>query len=453
MATFDTITEIPTALLKTLNTLQFTQMTKVQEESIRPILEGKDLLAQSKTGSGKTLAFGIPIIINADISTNTPQTLIIAPTRELVQQIANAIRQIAAYKPNLKIVTLYGGVPLRIQADSLSKGSHILIGTPGRIMDHLGKGTLKLDSIKNVVLDEADKMLDMGFYDDIIKIDDKIPNREQTLLFSATFPPKIESLSSRLLKDPVNVKIETVHDETAIEQTAFKVSDKFSSLLTLLQSFKPKSVLLFCNTKEEVINLTQKLNEHGHDAIDLQGNLTQKERDESVICFSNGSKPILVATDVASRGLDINEIELVINYDLPFDQETYTHRIGRTGRAGAKGTALSLFTPNEANKCRYITSNARTGDIDTLKGDSSFTLTSEFLTLCLNGGKKSKLRKGDILGTFCKEIGIEISDIGKIDITPTHTYIALHKEVTAKVRKALKSVKIKKKKYLSWIVD
>lgn len=453
MATFKSIEAFPEALLETLNVLNFTTMTEIQEKAIIPILEGKDILAQSKTGSGKTLAFGLPCVMHTDTQNYKPQSIIITPTRELSDQIAVELRKIAAYKPNLKILTLYGGVPLRTQAESLAKGAHILIGTPGRIQDHLSKGTLLLESIKTLVLDEADRMLDMGFYDEIVKISSNMPRTKQTLLFSATFPDNIEKLAKALLRHPVTIKVDTVQESDKIDEIVYETSDKLKTLTALIQSYKPESLLIFCNTKAEVISLTDTLHQRGHSVIDIHGDLEQKDRNESVIAFSNGSKRIMVATDVASRGLDIKDIELVINYDLPFDQEVYTHRIGRTGRADAKGTAISLYGPRESEKCDYITSTARRAQMKDLRVDASFRMVSEYDTLCINGGKKTKLRAGDILGTLCKEIGIEPKMVGKIHITDTKSYVALHHTVIDKVSKALKKTTIKKKKYITWILD
>lgn len=453
MATFNTIAEIPSALLETLNQLAFTTMSEIQEKAITPILEGHDILAQSKTGSGKTLAFGLPCIMRTDTNNFKPKVIIITPTRELADQIAVELRKIASYKPNLKILTLYGGVPLRAQAESLAKGAHILIGTPGRIQDHLSKETLELSTINTLVLDEADRMLDMGFYDEIVKIGSNMPKTKQTLLFSATFPENIEKLAKALLKQPLTIKVDTIIENAKIDEIVYETSDKFKTLTALIQSYKPESLLIFCNTKAQVISLAESLQRQGHSVIDIHGDLDQRDRNESVIVFSNASKRIMVATDVASRGLDIKGIELVINYDLPFDKEVYTHRIGRTGRADANGIALSLYAPNDSEKCSYITSSARKGEMKDLRVDATFKMISDYDTLCLNGGKKTKLRAGDILGTLCKEIGIANTMIGKITITDTKSYIALHHTVTDEVFKALKKVKIKKKKYIAWILD
>ena len=453
MTAFNTIPNIPKALLATLNTLHFTSMTEIQEKSISPILNSRDILAQSKTGSGKTLAFGIPVVMRTDVEKNRPQTIVITPTRELAEQVAAELRKIAAYKANLKILTLYGGVPLRAQADSLTKGAQILIGTPGRIQDHLAKGTLTLEKIKTLVLDEADRMLDMGFHDEIVKISSNMPKSRQTLLFSATFPPKIESLATSLLKDPLTLKVDTKQEAIQINELVYETADKFKTLNALIGSYKPDSLLIFCNTKAEVVSLADRLQQHSHSVIDIHGDLDQRERNEAVILFSNNSKRIMVATDVASRGLDIKDISLVINYDLPFNKEVYIHRIGRTGRADATGIAISLYAPSDSEKCAWITSQAKQAEQKDLRVDANFKMLSEFDTICLNGGKKTKLRAGDILGTFCKEIGIDNSQIGKITITDTKSYIALHHTVVDKVLKALKRVKLKKKKYIAWRVD
>lgn len=452
MVKFSTIPEIPEALLETLDTLKFSTMTHIQAQAIEPILDGSDILAQSKTGSGKTLAFGLPCVIRTNVDKLIPQTIIITPTRELAEQIAIELRKIASYKPNLKILTLYGGVPLRAQAESLAKGAHILIGTAGRIQDHLAKETLTLNSIKTLVLDEADRMLDMGFYDEIVKIGSNMPRGKQTLLFSATFPESIEKLAKALLKEPVTIKVDTQQAVAKIEELVYKTSDKNKTLLTLIQSYKPQSILLFCNTKVQVSELTDMLYKAGHSTVDIHGDLDQRERNESVIAFSNGSRRIMVATDVASRGLDIKDIALVINYDLPFDTEVYTHRIGRTGRADATGRAISLFTPQDSEKCAYVLDKATQKEVKDLRVDAKFRMLSDFDTLCINGGKKTKLRAGDILGTFCKEIGIDPKMIGKINITETKSYVALHHTVIDKVFKALKRTTIKKKKYISWIL-
>jgi len=452
MGNFSQIKEMPKELLVLLDSLGFKSMSEIQEKTIKPILDGKDVLAQSKTGSGKTLAFGLPCVMRTDTSNYKAQTIIITPTRELADQIAVELRKVSSYKANLKILTLYGGVPLRRQAESLAKGAHILIGTPGRIQDHLAKETLTLENIKTVVLDEADRMLDMGFYDEIIKISSNMPRSKQILLFSATFLEKIELLGKTLLKKPLTIKIDTIQEKNKIKMLYVETQEKMKTVNILIQSYKPDSLLIFCNTKLEVIALTDRLLKLGHATIDIHGDLDQRDRNESVVAFSNGSKRILVATDVASRGLDIKDIAMVINYDLPYDEQVYTHRIGRTGRADATGIAISLLESKDSHKCAYIKEKADKLELKDLRVDSKFKMISDYDTLCLNGGKKTKLRAGDILGTLCKEINIDPKMIGKINITDTKSYIALHHTVIESVFKALKKVRIKKKKYAAWIL-
>ncbi len=453
MPPFYTLSSIPDALVKRLKSLHLHTMTPVQEESIPAILSGKDLIAQSKTGSGKTLAFGIPLLMEADPSSHLPQALIITPTRELADQVAAATREVATFKPNLKITTLYGGTPLRTQADSLQKGSHILIGTPGRLLDHLSKGTLNLSNISQIVLDEADRMLDMGFYDDIVKIINHTPKKHQTLLFSATFSPKIEQLATKLLHAPQIIKVQTEHEAQNIVETYYETNEKFKTLKLLIGNYKPDSLLIFANTKNDVTALAQKLQAQHHSVIALHGDLDQTERNEAVIMFANGSKKIMVATDVASRGLDIKGVDMVINYDLPFDKEVYIHRIGRTGRADAAGTAISLTGTHINPKTAYIRDRATEGDAKALRAPRDYHMLSEWDTLCLGSGKRDKLRKGDILGTLCKEIGIDTKEVGRIDLTQNRSYIALHHHVTDKVHKALQNgVKIKKRKVKGWVL-
>ncbi len=454
MERFQTLSLLPSALKERLSSLGLHTMTPVQAESIPLILQGRDLIVHSKTGSGKTLAFGIPIVVESDTAGHLPHTLILTPTRELAEQISGVLREIATYKPNLKMVSLYGGTPLRAQATSLSRGAHILIGTPGRILDHLSKGTLDLSTVRRVVLDEADRMLDMGFYEDIMKIIKPIPPKRQTLLFSATFSPKIEALATSLLQSPKMVRVESHHEAHKITAYYYETDEKFRTLKAIIGSYRPRSLLIFANTKQEVATLSERLMREGHSVIALHGDLDQTARYEAVVMFSHGSRRIMVATDVASRGLDIHGVDMVINYDLPFDREVYTHRIGRTGRAEATGIALSLTGSHRNPKTDYIRVCATEGESQALQVERDYTMEATWETLCLSGGKRDKLRKGDILGTLCKEIGIASEKIGQIDLTQTRSYIALHHDVTATVHKALQAgLKIKKRRVKGWAIS
>ncbi len=452
MHTFATIIKSNTELLENLTSLHYEIPTQIQKLAIPEAMNGEDILAQAKTGSGKTAAFGIPVIEKLSLQTREPQVLIITPTRELATQVSSELRKLARYKPNIKILSLTGGVPMRGQIESLEQGAHIVVGTPGRLQDHLSRSTLPLFEIHTLVLDEADRMLDMGFYDAIKKIASNIRTKKQTLMFSATYPPKISELASSLLKNPKKIKVEEVDNQLKINQVAYEVGQgsKQKELLHILKSKQPKSCLIFANLKSETEYLSDFLCDNKFLAQELNSNLDQRQRDETLLMFANGTIPILVATDVASRGIDIKDIELVINYDLPNDRELYTHRIGRTGRAGTKGEAISLYTSSQKEKISQIAPEIDYDKIANLRADSSFVLTSNLNTVCINGGKKSKLRAGDILGTLCKDIGIDGKHIGKINIHDRCSYVAIYADMTNKVLQGIQNTKIKNKKFKAW---
>ena len=434
---------------KTLSMLGFETLTPIQSGAIPAIIEGRDIIAEAQTGSGKTLAFALPLIENITPQQQLPQALIIAPTRELCEQIAGVIKSISIHKANLKIITLYGGVPLRGQSASLSIGADIIIGTAGRLNDHLFRKTLVLDNIKTLILDEADRMLDMGFYDDIIKITSALPKKPQSLLFSATYPENIDKLARAILKNPLTVKIEAEH-KVNVEEIAYEVKNKDEAILTILQSYKPASVVIFCNTKVQTDELSDFLLDNDFDVATLHGDFDQRDRNESLLQFANGSLPVLVATDVASRGLDIDDIEMIINYDIPHKSETYTHRIGRTARAGKDGIAISLFTGRSKEFMEEIMPNASICSLNSLKPDKNFAMQGEFGTIHIDGGKRDKLRKGDILGVLCKELDINPNDIGQIDITDKASFVAIRRYLVASALKGLQKTTIKKRKFRVW---
>ncbi len=452
MHPFKTIPSLPTALIANLETLGYQTMTEIQAETIPIALSGKDLIAQAKTGSGKTAAFGIPLILKIDTAIKDPQALIMTPTRELADQVSKELRRLSRYRENIKIATLTGGVPMRGQISSLQKGAHIVVGTPGRLQDHLSRDTLPLYDIKTLVLDEADRMLDMGFYEEISKIVSNLPRQRQSLLFSATFPDKITQLSKHILNHPERITIASAHMTEVIEQIAYEVTpaSKPEALLQILRAEKPESALLFCNRKTETEVVAEALHTQGFASDLLHGDLDQRGRDEALLMFANGTTRVLVATDVASRGLDIPQIALVINYDLPHDPEIYTHRIGRTGRAGATGKAITLVTPAEAAKQAEIAPQAQQQTLAALKPDKGFIMESQQVTLCIDGGKKAKLRAGDILGTLCKEIGLSPDQIGKITIQERQSYVAVARAAAEQAYRGLQKGRIKKRKFRVW---
>ncbi|MEJ2592515.1 MAG: ATP-dependent RNA helicase DbpA, partial [Candidatus Thiodiazotropha sp.] len=340
------------ALLGNLESLGYLQMTPIQAESLPHLLAGHDLIARAKTGSGKTVAFGLGLLNLLDQQTFAVQALVLCPTRELADQVAKELRRLARTSANTKIVTLCGGTPFGPQVGSMEQGTHVVVGTPGRILKHLEKQTLSLGSVRVVVLDEADRMLDMGFYDDITAILSATPERRQTLLFSATYPASIRELSAAFQHDPMEVTVDAQHSDLKIKQRLYEVDKgkRNKTLAALLAQYKPTSSVVFCHTKQQCQEVADELRKLGIPALALHGDLEQKDRDLVLVRFANRSVPVLVATDVAARGLDIKELEAVINYELPRDPEIYTHRIGRTGRAGNKGLALSLFIAAEASR-------------------------------------------------------------------------------------------------------
>lgn len=343
--TFDQVGLNP-ALLETLDSLNYTHMTPIQALSLPAILNQRDVIGQGKTGSGKTAAFGLGVLSNLNVKRFRVQALVLCPTRELADQVAKEIRTLGRGIHNIKVLTLCGGMPMGPQIGSLEHGAHILVGTPGRILDHLEKGRINLEELNTLVLDEADRMLEMGFQDALDAIINATPKQRQTLLFSATFPEKIEKIAQRIMKSPEMIKVESTHDTSSIAQYFYKVEGteaRDEALTNLLLTYQPESAVVFCNTKKEVQNVADELHHRGFSVIDIHGDLEQRERDQALVQFANKSVSILVATDVAARGLDVDNLDAVFNFELSRDPEVHVHRIGRTGRAGSKGLAFSFF--------------------------------------------------------------------------------------------------------------
>ena len=346
---FSTLPLAP-SLAQAIDVLGFVHMTPIQEHALPVLLAGKDVIAQARTGSGKTVAFGLALLSRTDIGADRVQVLVLCPTRELADQVSVEIRRLARFIPNLRVVTLCGGVPVRTQTPSLQIAPHVVVGTPGRILDHLRRGTLELSGLQVLVLDEADRMLDMGFLDAITTVIDQAPADRQTLLFSATYPDEIRALSRKLQRSPVEITVDEVAASTDIEQLYFDVVQerKAEVLAALLLQHRPESALVFCQTRNDVRDVAAELERRGFAVLALHGELEQRERDEVLLRFSNRSCAVLVATDLAARGLDIKDLSAVVSWELPTDPDVHLHRIGRTGRAGKKGLALALCAPRES---------------------------------------------------------------------------------------------------------
>ncbi len=443
---------LPAHVLANLQALGYEHMTPIQAASLPLALAGKDLIAQAKTGSGKTAAFSLPLLANLNPRRFAVQALVLCPTRELAEQVTQEIRRLARAEDNIKVLTLCGGATMRPQVASLEHGAHIVVGTPGRILDHLERGSLALDAVSTWVLDEADRMLDMGFADDIAAVAKHLPPpaKRQTLLFSATYPDNVAQLAARYQREPVTVALKEQHSEQQIEQRFYEVSDeqRLHTVGLALNHFRPESALAFCNTKQQCRDLVAVLQAQGIVALELHGDLDQRERDQVLIRFANRSCSVLVATDVAARGLDIAKLEAVINVDITPEAEVHVHRAGRTGRAGEQGLVLNLASMDEMG---------RVGRIEQLLGRESTwypvaeltdrgggqPLRPPMVTLQILGGRKEKIRRGDVLGALTKDIGLEGSAIGKIEVNDFSTYVAVEPGVAEKALRGLNAGKVK----------
>jgi ATP-independent RNA helicase DbpA len=449
MTAFSTLPLKP-ALLASVETLGYATMTPVQAQSLPPMLEGRDVIAQAQTGSGKTAAFGLSLLQSLDADTIRLQALVLCPTRELADQVSKAIRKLAANIPNVKLLTLCGGMPLGPQLASLTHDPHIVVGTPGRVQEHLKRGSLHGGGIKVLVLDEADRMLDMGFTEAIDDIIGRIAKHHQTLLFSATYPDEIRAVSQRVQNNPVVVTVTApVEQRPAIDQQFIEVepAQKPEALAQLLAGQRDAQALVFCNMRREVDAVAQELDRRGFSALALHGDMDQRDRDEVLVRFANHSCAVLVATDVAARGLDIVALPQVISYDIAHDPDTHTHRIGRTGRAGQSGLAITLCTPRERPKAANIEESLgaalawRPLKITPTRGK---TLNlAPMKTLVIDAGRQDKLRPGDILGALTGDAGLVATDIGKIDVFATRAYVAISRALANKALERLRAGKIK----------
>ncbi len=440
--------DLPETLLSCLSAIGYDAMTPVQAQVLPLALTGHDIIAKAKTGSGKTVSFGLVALAKLHVSQYLPQTLVLCPTRELADQIAEVIRRLARTTGNVKVLTLTGGSSTRAQITSLEKGVHIVVGTPGRVEDHLRRGSLKLELVGTLVLDEADRMLQMGFQDAIERIVDALPAKRQTLLLSATYPDEIQSIASRVMQEPAMISVDTEHAPAVIEQHFYRVENarhRLEALQALLLVNSAESVLIFCNTKIAVSEVTTSLGDAGFSVISLHGDLEQKDRDRNLIRFVNRSAVIMVATDVAARGIDIEKLDLVVNYELSKDMEVHIHRSGRTGRAGESGAVITLI--DDADKYRVEQLEKMLGYTLKRKPAPSghppgkVPLKARTLTLEVNAGKKQKLRPGDILGALTGEGGVDGSQVGKIKILNTRSFVAVDRQIVKLSQEKLRRIK------------
>ncbi len=438
---------LPQTALENLNRLGYEKMTPIQSQALPHALQGKDLIAQAQTGSGKTVAFGLALLEKIDVRNFKPQVLILCPTRELSSQVATALRDVGHYKHNLKILTLCGGQSIGPQIGSLQHGAHIIVATPGRLKDHLRKETLSLDGLHTLVLDEAECMREMGLMADVEASIEQTPDSRQSMLFSATYPKDIESLSRRFQKNPIKIVLQDVQGHQDIEQHFYQTEkdSRYNDLLRCIAQHGIDSAVLFCNTKQACRDVSEFLTKEGVSSLALHGDLEQRDRDQTLIRFKHNSCSFLVATDVAARGLDIEQLPAVINVELPRDPEVYVHRIGRTGRAGLKGLALSLITGSEEYKLQQIDDTAETEPL--IKGNTLPDFqTPPMVTLCIAGGRNDTLRQGDILGALTGQSGIPGKVVGKIDVLDYSSYVSVERESSRAAIAHLKDGRIKGRK-------
>ena len=437
-------------LVSNLASLGYAAMTPIQAQGLPFILEGRDVIGQAKTGSGKTAAFGLGLLAKLDRKKFRVQALVLCPTRELADQVASAIRELARTIPNVKVSTLCGGQPFGPQVGSLEHGAQIVVGTPGRVDDHLAKETLSLENLHTLVLDEADRMLEMGFQKELDAIVAASPKQRQTLMFSATFPEEISAVAKRIMRYPKQVTAEATHDSATIEQHFYIANGdagRLTALRLLLLEHQPESTVVFCNTKKETQELAEALREQKFSALAIHGDLEQNDRDRTLVRFANKSVSVLVATDVAARGLDIEALDAVVNYHIASDTEVHVHRIGRTGRAGSTGLALTLFSEDERYKIdrleKYLNLVIEAEELPPKNLLQTTPEQPKMITVQVDAGKKQKIRPGDILGALTGEHGIAGHQVGKIKIFADNAYVAISRDAVSAALKKLGQGKLK----------
>lgn len=432
------------ALAKATDVLGFEHMTPVQAHSLPVMLLGKDVIAQAKTGSGKTVAFGLALLSRLRPEIAQVQALVLCPTRELADQVSAELRRLARFIPNVKLVTLCGGVPVRTQTPSLAHTPHVLVGTPGRILDHLRRDTINLSKLDVLVLDEADRMLDMGFLDAIEEVVKTTPKDRQTMLFSATYTDDVRNVSRRFQSHPEQITLSENEPEVAVEQVFYEVAPqhRFEALRALLLAHPEDSALVFCHTRKDTRDVAAWLAAEGFSALALHGELEQRERDEVLLRFAHKSCTILVATDVAARGLDIKALPLVISWELPTDPNIHIHRIGRTGRAGLGGRALALCAPSERDRAAAIAAQQKEPlrwESLPASSDSTRGNAAPMVTWMIEGGRQDKLRPGDLLGAFVAEFALASDAVGKIDVSKERAYISIKQAFNVELRRKLQA--------------
>ncbi len=443
--------------LANLDHLGYAEMTPIQAAALPALFDGRDVLGHASTGTGKTAAFGLPLLARITPASQLPGALVLCPTRELADQVAEEIRRLAWALPNTNVVTICGGRPIKHQLSALENGVDVVVGTPGRVLDHIERNTLNLSTVHMLVIDEADRMLDMGFVDDVAKIVEATPASRQTVMMSATLPDEVRQVSGRLQKDAAFISV--VDDEEApdITQVLYETGEltRLDALHRLLGHHRPASAIIFCNTRATCEEVVVALREAGHSAQTIHGGLEQRERDDVLQMFSNGSLRLLIATNVAARGIDIDALDAVINYELPWETDVYVHRIGRTARAGGEGRAFSIIdSKKRSHLAEYDPDLAKVEPIaaDTLAADFAAPEPANYTTIAIKGGRKDKLRPGDIVGALTKDVGLPGHAIGDITIRDRIAFVAVERPLAKRALHGIKHGQIKGRSFGAFFV-
>ena len=442
--------------LDNLAQLGYHEMTPIQALALPTMLEGRDVLGQAGTGTGKTAAFGLALLARVTPRCGRPGALVLCPTRELAAQVADELRRLARPLPHTRVVTLSGGSSIQRERATLEHGVDVVVGTPGRVQDHLARGRLDLGAIRTLVLDEADRMLEMGFVEVVTAIVAATAARRQTLLFSATFPDAVRALSATYQRDAVHVEAPAADATVRVTQRVYDVGalDRTAALIRILGHHRPASAVIFCNHRETCDVVAERLAADGFAAVALHGGMEQHDRNTVLLLLRNGSLRLVIATDVAARGLDIDELGAVVNYDLPREPDAFVHRIGRTARAGAHGLAISLVGPGD----RAALAELRRGPLADVAvtavpaADAGQPPQPAMITIAIQGGRSDKLRPGDIVGALTTAIGLAADDIGQISVTDRISFVALAAAVGPRALAGINAGSIKNRRFRAYLV-
>jgi ATP-independent RNA helicase DbpA len=453
--TFSTLSLAP-AWIENLTQLGYVEMTPIQALALPAMLEGRDVLGQAATGTGKTAAFGLALLARITPRGARPGALVLCPTRELAAQVAHELRRLARPLPHTRVLTLSGGTSVQGERASLEHGADVLVGTPGRVHDHLVRERLDLSGIRTLVLDEADRMLEMGFVETVSAIARAAPVERQTLLFSATFPDAVRALSTTYQRDAVQVVIPTEDVTARITQVLYGVerTDRVTALIRILGHHRPESAIVFCNHRETCDELAAALARSGFAAVALHGGMEQHDRNTVLLLLRNGSLRVVVATDVAARGLDIDDLGAIVNFDLPREPDVFVHRIGRTARAGRSGLAISLAQPADGR----ILDDLRQGPLAGVAMSSIPSAEAQLppppamITIAIQGGRSDRLRPGDIVGALTTGVGIAAADIGQIAVNERISFVAVVAAIAERAVDGLSAGRIKNKRFRAYVV-